>query len=131
MTNLWRDIRFGFRLLLKNPGFTAIAILALALGIGANTAIYSVVYATLLAPLPYHDPNQLVIVWSKIQGNKNGVAAGDYLDWRAQNTVFQGLVCMDGLQREPRHREPPGTGSSSSRHARFHHHDWTATDAWS
>jgi putative ABC transport system permease protein len=96
MTNLWRDVRFGFRLLLKNPGFTAIAILALALGIGANTAIYSMVYATLLAPLPYHDPSQLVIVWSKIQGNKNGVAAGDYLDWRNQNTVFQGLHAWTG-----------------------------------
>ena len=96
MTNLWRDIRFGFRLLIKNPGFTSIAILALALGIGANTAIYSIVYATLLAPLPYHDPNQLVMVWSKIQGNKNGVAAGDYLDWRNQSTVFQGLAAWTG-----------------------------------
>ena len=96
MTNLWRDIRFGFRLLLKNPGFTSIAILALALGIGANTAIYSIVYATLLAPLPYHDPNQLVIVWSKIQGNKNGVAAGDYLDWKNQSTAFQGLHAWTG-----------------------------------
>jgi putative ABC transport system permease protein len=96
MTNLWRDIRFGFRLLIKNPGFTSIAILALALGIGANTAIYSIVYATLLAPLPYHDPNQLVMVWSKIQGNKNGVAAGDYLDWKNQSTVFQGLMAWTG-----------------------------------
>jgi putative ABC transport system permease protein len=96
MTNLWRDVRFGFRLLLKNPGFTAIAILALALGIGANTAIYSMVYATLLAPLPYHDPNQLVMVWSKIQGNKNSVAAGDYTDWKNQSTVFQGLVAWSG-----------------------------------
>lgn len=96
MTNLWRDIRFGFRLLVKNPGFTSIAILALALGIGANTAIYSIVYATLLAPLPYHDPSQLVVVWSKIQGNKNGVAAGDYLDWKNQSSVFQGLAAWTG-----------------------------------
>jgi putative ABC transport system permease protein len=96
MTNLWRNIRFGFRLLLKNPGFTSIAILALALGIGANTAIYSIVYATLLAPLPYHDPNQLVIVWSKINDHKNGVAAGDYLDWKNQSSVFQGLHAWTG-----------------------------------
>ncbi len=96
MNNLWRDIRFGFRLLFKNPGFTSVAILALALGIGANTAIYSIVYATLLAPLPYHDPNQLVMVWSKVQGNKNVVAAGDYLDWKNENTVFQGLVAWTG-----------------------------------
>jgi putative ABC transport system permease protein len=96
MTSLLRDLRFGFRLLFKNPAFTSIAVLALALGIGANTAIYSIVYATLLAPLPYHDPNQLVMVWSKIQGNKNGVAAGDYLDWRNQSSVFQGLEAFTG-----------------------------------
>ena len=53
MTSLWRDFRFGFRLLLKNKGFTFIAILALALGIGPNTAIFTVIYATLFAPMPY------------------------------------------------------------------------------
>jgi putative ABC transport system permease protein len=94
--NLWRDFRFGFRLLFKNPGFTSVAILALALGIGANTAIYSIVYATLIAPLPYHDPNQLVVVWSKVQGNKNVVAAGDFLDWKNQSTVFQGMAAWTG-----------------------------------
>jgi len=96
LQNFWRDLRFGFRLLFKNPGFTLVAVLALALGIGANTAIYSIVYATLIAPLPYHDPNQLVIVWSKIQGNKNGVAAGDFLDWKEQNAVFQGIDAWTG-----------------------------------
>ena len=56
MTDLLRDLRFGFRLLRKNPGFASVAVLALALGISANTAIFSVVYATLLAPLPYPHP---------------------------------------------------------------------------
>ena len=70
--------------------------LALALGIAATTAIFSVVYATLLAPLPYPDPDQLVMVWSKIQGNKNVSAAGDYLDWKQQSTVFQDLNAWTG-----------------------------------
>lgn len=96
MTDLLRDARFGFRLLSKNPGFTSVAVLALALGIGANTAIFSVVYATLLAPLPYPHPEQLTVVWSKIQGGKNVVAAGDYLDWKNENTVFQGLAAWSG-----------------------------------
>ena len=91
MSNLWRDFRFGFRLLRKNPGFATVAVLALALGIGANTAIYSIVYATLLAPMPYPHPKQLVMVWSKIQGNRNVVAAGDYLDWKRESNVFQAL----------------------------------------
>jgi putative ABC transport system permease protein len=89
MMNLLRDTRFGFRLLLKNPGFAAVAVLALALGIGANTAIFSVVYATLLAPLPYPHPDQLVVVWSKVSGDKNVVSAGDYFDWQHENSVFQ------------------------------------------
>ncbi len=62
-----RDVQFGFRLLLRRPGFTAVAVLALALGIGANSAIFSVVYGTLLAPMPYRNPDQLVMVWSQIQ----------------------------------------------------------------
>jgi putative ABC transport system permease protein len=67
MNSFWRDVRFGTRLLLRNPGFTAAAVMAFALGIAANTAIFSVVYATLLAPLPYPEPDQLVMVWSRIQ----------------------------------------------------------------
>jgi putative ABC transport system permease protein len=96
MANLGRNIRFGLRLLVKNLGFTSVALLALTLGIGANTAIFSVVYATLLAPLPYPNPDQLVIVWSKVNGNRNGVSAGDFLDWKQQSTVFQDLCAWTG-----------------------------------
>jgi putative ABC transport system permease protein len=96
MRNRWRDLQFGLRLLWKNPGFTAVAILALALGIGANTAIFSVVYATLLAPLPYHEPDRIVMVWSYVNGHRNGVAAGDFLDWQRQNTTFASIAAWSG-----------------------------------
>jgi putative ABC transport system permease protein len=96
MNKLWRDARFGFRLLRRNAGSSAIAIIALALGIGANTAIFSIIYATLIAPMPYPSPNQIVMVWSKINGNRNGVSAGDYLDWKNQSGSFQVLSAWTG-----------------------------------
>ena len=91
-----RDLRFAFRILRKSPGFTAVAVVTLAIGIGANTAIFSVVYASLLSPLPYPNPDQLVMVWSKVNGHKNAVSAADYLDWKKQNNVFQDLVAWSG-----------------------------------
>jgi putative ABC transport system permease protein len=96
MHNLWRNLQFGLRLLWKNPGFTTIAVLALALGIGANTAIFTVVYATLLAPLPYHQPDRIVMVWSKVGSHRNGVSAGDFLDWKHQNTTFESIAAWSG-----------------------------------
>ena len=98
MRDLWRHLQFGLRLLWKNPGFTTVAAVALALGIGANTAIFSVVYATLLAPLPYNQPDRIVMVWSKVNGNRNGVSAGDYLDWKHQNHVFESIAAWRGQQ---------------------------------
>ena len=96
MNQILRDVRFAWRQILRNPGFAAIAILAVALGIGPNTAIFSVVYATLLAPLPYPHPEELVMVWSKINGDRNGVSAGDYTDWKNQSKVFQDLDAFTG-----------------------------------
>ena len=96
MRNRWRDLVFGFRLLWKAPGFTTVAVLALALGIGANTAIFSVVYATLLAPLPYHEPDRIVMVWSHVAGSSNGVSAGDFLDWQRQNSTFESVAAWTG-----------------------------------
>ncbi len=92
-----RDLRFAFRILRKSPGFTAVAVLTLAIGIGANTAIFSVVYAALLSPLPFPNPEQLVMVWSdRANGHRNTVSAADYLEWKRQNTVFQDLVAWSG-----------------------------------
>jgi len=87
----WQDLRYSVRLLMKTPGFTLIATLTLALGIGPNTAIFSIVYATLLAPAPYPNPDQLVIVWSQARGNREGTSFADYLEWKEQATSFQYL----------------------------------------
>jgi putative ABC transport system permease protein len=97
LEQLLQDLRFAFRLLCKSPAYTAVAILTVALGIGANTAIFSIFYATLLAPFPYPNPDQLVVVWSNVDGHRNVVSAGDYLDWKRESKVFEilGAVASD------------------------------------
>jgi putative ABC transport system permease protein len=107
MQTIIRNLQYALRQLRKSPVFTITAVLTLALGIGATTAIYTVVYATLLAPMPYPKPNQLVIVWSKIQGHRNGVAAGDYLDWARQSHSFQNLIAMSGASFNMAGKEAP------------------------
>jgi putative ABC transport system permease protein len=96
MRTLMGNLRYSLRMLRKNPGLTAAVIATLMLGIGATTAIYTVVYAVLLAPLPYPDPNQLVMVWSKVKGHNNGMSAGDFLDWKEQSKSFQQLAAWTG-----------------------------------
>src|SRR6266853_1888934 len=90
MDNLLQDIRYGLRALAKNTSFTAVATLTLALGIGANTAIFSVVESLLLRSLPYPQPEQLVEIWNTYlpQVPKAGLSPGDYADWRRQNASF-------------------------------------------
>jgi putative ABC transport system permease protein len=91
MEMLIRDIRYASRSLLKRPGFTAVALIALALGIGANTAIFSLVNAVLIRPLPFAEPDRLVWVWGNIRnaGNRASVAPLDFLDFRRQNKTFE------------------------------------------
>jgi putative ABC transport system permease protein len=90
-----RDFRHALRMLLRNPGFTVVAVLTLALGIGANTAIFSIINSVLLHPLPYHDPDNLVMVWeSNSQHPKlhNTVSPPNFLDWQSRNTVFSTMA---------------------------------------
>jgi len=96
MQTLLQNLRYSLRMLRKNPGLTITVLLTLALGIGANTAIFTVDYATLLAPLPYPHPEQIVMVWSKVQTYHNGVSAGDYTDWKRQATAFSDLDAWTG-----------------------------------
>src|SRR5262249_12933010 len=95
MRTIWQDLRYGARMLLKKPGFTLIAVFTLALGIGANTAIFSVVNAVLLSSLPYRAPEELVLVQHlyETKGMKSvSVSNADFQDWRAQNRVFADLA---------------------------------------
>src|ERR1700681_1737355 len=96
MRTLIANFRYGLRGLGKSPGLTAAVIATLMLGIGATTAIYTVVYAVLLAPLPYPSPEQLVMVWSKVHGHNNGISAGDFLDWKEQSRSFQQIAAWTG-----------------------------------
>jgi putative ABC transport system permease protein len=92
---LWRDLGFAARMLWKSPGFTAVAVLAVALGVGANTTIFSVVNALLLRPFAYETTERVVMVWERgvdQTNNRNSVAPANYLDWRDQTKVFEELA---------------------------------------
>jgi len=98
METLIQDVKYGFRILRKNPGFTTVAVVALALGIGANTAIFSLMNGVLLPPLPFPDPERLVLVWEEtsIFGLRDSPASmGNFMEWRARNRVFQDMGTLD------------------------------------
>ena len=97
MTTLLQDLKYGLRMLAKNPGFTAVAVITLALGIGANTAIFSFVDAVLLKPLPFPHPERMVMVWEKPpDGGRNVVSTLNFLDWKNQNSVFDAMAAQGG-----------------------------------
>jgi putative ABC transport system permease protein len=100
MTGILQDVRYSLRQLRKSPGFTTIAVLTLALGIGANTAIFSVVNAVLLRPLPYKDSDRLVMVWEQNPHRgwfQNVVSSANFLDWKKQNHVFADMAAFESV----------------------------------
>ncbi len=99
MDDLWRDVRYTARVLKKSPSFTAAAVLTLALSIGANTAIFSAVHAVLLEPLPFHQPDRLVMVWedTSLLGSPLDTAApANFMDWKKRNRVFEDMAALKG-----------------------------------
>src|SRR4029079_10475995 len=93
-----RDLRYAVRMLAKSPGFTAAAILTLALAIGANTAIFSVINSVLLRPLPYHDAGRLAMIWSAFRERhwtENIVYPGYYQDWKAQSHSMEDMAAFE------------------------------------
>ena len=98
LENLKQDFRFGWRVLRRSPGFTAVALLTLALGIGANTAIFSVLSGVLLRPLPYKDAERIVVL--KEETPKVGMVSAsypDFVDWRAQNNAFSEMSAVNNV----------------------------------
>src|SRR5690349_21159301 len=98
MRTLWQDLRYSARTLLKKPGFALTIIVTLALGVGANTAIFSVVNTVLLRPLPYQDPDRLARLWES--NSKRGIPEGatsapNFEDWRKRNQVFEQLAAQE------------------------------------
>ncbi|HKW89982.1 MAG TPA: ABC transporter permease [Candidatus Acidoferrales bacterium] len=97
LETLWQDVKYAARMLRKSPGFTVVAVLTLALGIGANTAIFSMIDAVFLDKLPYPHADRIVMVWEDVhlphyQDNEDTPAPGNFADWRKQNTVFSGMA---------------------------------------
>src|SRR5262249_3920427 len=101
MERVIQDLRFAVRLLFRSPGVTSVAVLSLALGIGGNTAIFSVVNTILLKSLPFYEPDRIVLVWGNVPSegnNRSQVSATDVADWRSQNTVFEDVATYQSLR---------------------------------
>jgi predicted permease len=95
MQTYWQDLRYGARMLLRNPAVSAVAVVTLALGIGANTATFSIVNAVMLRPLPYQNPDRLVSLWTNVsEHGRRPITPGNFVDWKNQNTVFENMAAF-------------------------------------
>src|SRR5262249_12818877 len=109
LETLWQDLRYGARILLKRKGFTAVSALTLALGVGANTAVFSVINAVLIRSLPFDDADRLVMIWETHPDIRGPIGTyPDFQDWRAEAQSFQGMAAFSNK----RYRKAELTGQS-------------------
>src|SRR6266403_2143032 len=122
MQTLWQDVRYGLRMLRKNPGFTATAVLTLALGVGATTAIFSVVYGVLLRPLPYQNPEQIVRLWEQSDdGRRMAFADPNFEDVRTLSHSLVGIAEYNSFaQTIVVHGEAATVSTANVSHDFFH-----------
>ncbi len=120
MGNLVKDVRYAIRTLLRAPGFAIVAILTIALGIGANTAIFSLVRAVILKPLPFRNPSRLIAAWDGYQAEipKIGVSPTEMKAWTEQNDLFEDAAWYRSVSRDFS-LTAPGIGSRSAIHSTF------------
>src|SRR3982750_118375 len=100
MGTLWQDLRYGVRMLLKKPGFTVVAVVALSLGVGATSAVFSIVNAVLLHPMAIEEPERVVMLWENNLARNHAeveVSYPNYLDWREQNRVFEEVSALPSV----------------------------------
>jgi len=95
MKTLWQDIRYGIRMLVKNPTVTILAVIALAIGIGANSALFTIIYNVILSPLPFQKPHELMVLQCRARGGEMGISGPDFLDLKEQSQTFAELCMLD------------------------------------
>ena len=125
MGTLIQDLRYGVRMLWKSPGFTIVAVLTLALGIGANTAIFSVVNGVLLRPLPFRDPSRLVLIAEKSSFPIISTSYENYLDWRDQSHSFESMEGTRGGSITPECSDGHGGAFFNARNQRADRPDFS------
>ena len=124
MDTLFADLKFAIRSLARRPGFALVAVLTLAVGIGANTAVYSIAEAVLLRPLPFRDPERLVMVWERNVARdrtRNVVNPGNYLAWRDRNAVFEDIAAFAPFSMNLTGDHEPAAPGDGRRHLQLLH----------